>query len=320
MNTFTTARASRSATFLALASALVAGFLLPTAAATGPQREIPVDVSIIRVPVTVVGRRGGFESGLKKDDFQLSEDNVPQEISGSMLQESGLSVVLLIDVSGSMGARLAEAKRAAVVFVRQVGPSDLVKVVQFDQKTTTLIDFSSDKAQLEGAIARASIGGATALHNALWRALADLNGRRDEDDKQQRHRAIIVLSDGNDTASALTADEVLNRARSVDSLIYSLSLERENGEPVRDTASAVFLRQLAEQSGGQLLFPDITDLQRAYRQLADELRHQYVLSYISSNASPTPRWRSIRVQVRNKRGLRIRHRLGYYVGALKDSQ
>jgi Ca-activated chloride channel homolog len=308
---------------LATAVAVVAGAVGPGVHLRSQQHDGQVQVvkfDNIRVPVTVVSGRGRFELGLKKEDFQLFEDGVVQEISTSALQESGLTVVLLIDVSGSMGSRLPEAKQAAVTFVRQVGPSDLVKVVQFDQKATTLIDFSSDKRQLEAAIARATIGGATALHNAIWGAIAALNTRKDEDDAQQRHRAIVVLSDGNDTASALTADEVLNRARSVDALIYSLSLDRQNGAPSTDSVSAVFLGQLATQSGGQLLFPEVVDLERAYRQLADELRHQYVLSYISSNTSATPRWRSIRVQVKNKKGLRIRHRLGYYVGSNGDAQ
>jgi len=241
---------------------------------------------------------------------------VAQEITSFSIEESGIAVELLIDVSGSMTSRLDEAKRAAVQFVRLMGPRDLARITQFDEKVTPLSDFSSDKALLEASINKVKVGGATALHNAIWTALADLQALKATEDKQkeseQRHRAIIVLSDGDDTASAIAPDEVMSRARTVDALIYSLSLDRQNGRPVTDSPSAVFLRELANQTGGNLFFTEVSDLQKQYRQLADELRRQYVLGYVSTNTSGRARYRSITVRVKNRTNLRLRHRLGYF--------
>jgi Ca-activated chloride channel homolog len=273
------------------------------------QRGTEIRVEVIRVPVSVFDGRNRFVLGLKQADFDVLEDGVAQEITSFTLTESPVAAELLIDTSGSMTSRLDEAKRAAVQFVRLMGPNDVTKVVQFDQRVTALSDFSSDKAQLEAAINKVKIGGATALYNALKMALADLDARRKTG--QIEHRAVVVLSDGEDTASAVKPDEVASRAKEADAMIYTLSLDRVDGRPATDTASAIFLRQLADQTGGDLSFPDVSDLQKYYRQLADELRHQYVLGYVSSNAAVTKRFRAIVVRVKNRTNLRLRHRLGY---------
>lgn len=297
--------------------------LVLTACAAGAlltaQRRIVIQTEVISVPVTVLDDRNRFVRALKQTDFEVLEDGVPQEITSFAITESGIAAELLIDVSGSMTSRLDEAKRAAIQFVRQMGPKDVTKVIQFDQKVTALSDFSSDKAQLEASINKAKVGGATALHNALWTALADLQARKQTDEADQRHRAIVVLTDGDDTASAISPDEVRSRARSVDAIIYSLSLDRANGRPVTDGPSAVFLRELANQTGGQLSFPDVSDLQKFYRQLADELRHQYILGYVPS-ASTRMRWRAITVKVLNRKDVHLRHRLGYFPSASRTTQ
>jgi Ca-activated chloride channel family protein len=291
-----------------------------SAAAFAPQRRpITIETEVIGVPITVLDGRGRFVQGLKQTDFEVLEDGVAQELTSFSLQESGITAVLLLDVSGSMTSRLEEAKRAATQFIRQLGPKDVVKVTQFDQKVTPLSEFSSDKALLAAAVGKATVGGATALHNALYTALADLDARKQRDDDEQRHRAIIVLSDGDDTASGVTADEVLVRAKRGDALIYSLSLDRANDRPVTEGASAIFLRELASQTGGQLFFPRVSDLQRFYRRLADELRHQYVLGYVPSNSAARSRWRTITVHVKNRKDLRLRHRLGYFASPGRTS-
>jgi Ca-activated chloride channel homolog len=294
----------------------IAAATLVCASAFAPQRpQITIETEVISVPVTVMDGGGRFVKGLKQSDFEVLEDGVRQELTSSSLQQSGVVAELLLDVSGSMTSRLAEAKRAATVFIRQLDASkDVVKVVQFDDKVTPLSDFSSDKGVLEAAVSKAKVGGATALHNAIYSALADLDARKRRGDDEQRHRAIIVLSDGDDTASGVTSDEVLVRAKRVDALIYSMNLDRTNGRPATEGASAVFLRELANQTGGQMFFPEISDLRKIYQRLADELRQQYVLGYVPLESASRSRWRSITVNVKNRKDLRLRHRLGYFTG------
>src|SRR5262249_48757570 len=152
------------------------------------------------------------------------------------------------------------------------------------------------------------------------RALADLVGRRAVDEKEKRHRAVIVLTDGDDTASAERPDDVLTKARALDAMVYSLSLDRSNGRPVVDSPSAGFCRELADHTGGQLWFHELNDLSKVSRQLADELRQQYVLGYVSSNTASQARWRSISVRVINRKNIRLRHRLSYMANRVRDAQ
>ena len=288
---------------------------------SGQQRGVTViETEVIRVPVTVNDRRGRFIQGLKQQDFEVLEDNIPQELTSFTIEESGIAAELLIDVSGSMSYRLAEAKRAATQFVQQMTPKDVAKIVQFDDRVTPLSEFSSDKTVLSAAVAKASGVGATALYNAISTALDDLSARRKADEAEQRHRAIILLTDGDDTSSAINEDEVLSKAGRVDALVYALSLDRSNGLPVTDGPSAVFLNSLARQSGGQLQFPELANLGKFYRDLSDELRLQYVLGYVPTGSKAGARWHAITVRVKNRKDYRLRHRIGYFATGSRSSQ
>jgi VWFA-related protein len=286
-----------------------------------PQRPtIPIRVEIISVPVTVLNSRNRFEAGLKQSDFELREDGAVQEITSFAVTDSAVDAVLLIDTSASMTARLPETKKAAAEFIRQMGPNDATKIAQFDDKLTVLSDFTPDKSQLTLAVTKAKIGGQTTLRNALWTSLADLRRRPPDDQSGQRHRAILLLTDGEDTSSAVTEEEVMSDARRADVLVYSLSLERKDGQAVTDSQSAIFLRELADQTGGRVFFPSPSDLPKVYRQLSEELRQQYVLGYVSSNTSARGRYRAITVRVKNKPNLKLRHRLGYFSDTARPTQ
>jgi Ca-activated chloride channel family protein len=294
---------------------LLCVFLALAAAAAAPLAQQPglvIETKVIGVPVTVLDRRGQFVPGLRARDFEILEDGVTQELTSFSIEDTGIAAVMLIDVSDSMIARLPEARRAALQFVRLMGPNDVLKIMTFDDRVRTLADFTSNQARLEAALSSIDVGGSTALHDALWTALATLDARRSVDEAAQRHRAVLVLSDGDDTASGLRYDEVLVRARRVDAVVSSLSLNRDNqGNPALNAPSTVFLRTLADQSGGQLLFPDLVDLERSYRDLADELRHQYSLGYVPKNSDVTTRYRRITVKVLNRGNFLLRHRQGY---------
>jgi Ca-activated chloride channel family protein len=302
-------------------AALLLTSIAGAALVTAQQQPIVIRTEVISVPVTVFDNKGRFVAGLKQTDFEVLEDRVAQAVTSFDVTESGVASELLLDVSGSMGAKLDEVKRAATQFVRQMGPRDVARIVEFDERVTPLTEFSGDKAALESAVNKARIGGATALYNAINHALADFVTRRAIDESEKRHRAVVVLTDGDDTASAERPDDVLTKARGLDAMVYSLSLDRANGRPVTDSTSAIFLRELAETTGGQLWFPEVNDLQKVYRQLADELRQQYVIGFVSSNTSSQARWRNISVRVINRNNLRLRHRMSYMPGRqVRDTQ
>lgn len=279
--------------------------------APSSQPVIDVPVQVISVPVTVLDRRGRFVDGLTLKDFVVSEDGVAQELTSFALQSSEISALLLLDVSGSMAGGLPAAKRAALQFVRQLGPNDRVSVMQFDETPTTLGPFTSDRTLIEAAVNQAKVGGATALYDAIWAGLAAIQAERKRSQDTLRRQVLVVLSDGDDSASAMTSEDILRRARSADTIVSALSLDSE-GQSRSAQGSAAFLRQLADLSGGQLLFPGFSNLERAYRDLADELRRQYVLGYVPQESASVARYRRIDVKVANRNNLTLRHRQGYF--------
>jgi Ca-activated chloride channel family protein len=212
-----------------------------------------------------------------------------------------------------MRARIDEAKQAALEFVRHVGPDDLVMVMQFDEKVSTLVQFTSDRAALEQAVSQVSLGDTTALHDAVWTALAALQARSSVDETARRRRAVVVLSDGDDTSSALAADEVLSKARRIDATVSALSLDMTaRGRRNPEAPATLFLGSLADVTGGQLLFPGVGDLRESYRDLAEELRRQYVLGFLPDESAGGGRYRAITVRVKNRKNLQLRHRQGYF--------
>jgi len=276
------------------------------------QQPIVIRTRVISVPVSVLDNRGRFVSGLKKDDFELLDEGQTQELTSFGVEETGFAAVLLVDVSASMRARLPEAQRAALEFVRHVGKDDLAMVMKFDERVTPIGEFTADRTALEQAVTRVTLGDTTALYDAVWTALSALQARTGVDESARRRRAVIVLSDGDDTSSALKADEVLVKARRVDATVSALSLDFTAGGRRNPQAPAtLFLGTLADITGGQLLFPGAGNLEDSYRDLAEELRRQYVLGYVPSETAGG-RYRSISVRVKGRKNLFLRHRQGYY--------
>lgn len=292
---------------------MVVGAAVSVLTASDQRGGITINTNVISVPVTVLDERGRFVQGLTQQDFDVREDGLAQQITSFAMQEAGISIVLLMDVSGSMGALLDQAKRAAISFIRKLGPRDTIKIIQFDDKPTSLSDFSSNTTELEAAINSAKIGGATALYDSVYAALAHLQTRTSSDGSTPLHRAVIVLSDGEDSASALNSEEVLQKARSVDAVVLVLSLDGSTAREVTANRSIYFLRSIVELTGGQLLFPEVSNLQRAYQDLSEELRHQYLIGYVpAENEKSGQRYRRISVQVKNRRNVVLRHRQGYF--------
>jgi Ca-activated chloride channel family protein len=283
------------------------------------QRSTPLIIDdtfvVVPVPVSVTDDDGRFIAGLTKEDFELLEDGQPQEIATFSHDKAPLTTILLVDTSGSMNSSLPAVKTAAMRYIKALGPDDRTKVVQFNERVVPLEDFTSDKPKLEAAIGRLQTGGATALLNALYTALSDLNARRKALDKGKR--AVIVLSDGDDTASALSDDMIVRAAQRSEAVIYCVRLQPERRdlqqpESVDDLEGTRFLEDLATETGGRLLLTPLRRLDRVYEEVADELRNQYTLGYLSTNTTRDAKFRRLTVRVKGKRNFRIRHKPGYY--------
>jgi Ca-activated chloride channel family protein len=288
------------------------------AAASAGAANTPVfraDIDLVNVAVTITDGRSHYITDLAEGDFQVLEDGRAQELTLFTHQRLPLSLSILMDTSQSMNRKLPEAQAAAVRFVRTLQGGDEAQVVQFNDKARIIADFTGDQARLESAIEGTHASGSTALYNAVYIALKDLAARRRTD--ELRRTAIVVLSDGEDTASLISDDQVVDLARRTGITIYGISLrpaEESDVANLDDTGlPRYFFRTLTEQTGGQAHFlQKIAQLPGVYDHVAQELRSQYSLGYFSSNAARDGRWRNIQVRVPGHPQLQVRHRTGYF--------
>lgn len=275
-----------------------------------PSFRTGIDVVSLNVTATDVDRR--FVTDLERESFLVYEDGIQQEISFFTRTQLPIALALLIDTSASMDERMATAQEAAIGFSQRLQPGDLAEIIDFDSRVDILQSFTNDVEELEFAIRQTSAGGSTSLYNALYISLKELKKAPLQVD-QIRREAIVVLSDGEDTSSLVTFEEVLELAKRSETAIYSIGLKSEDNRSRTGFREADFvLRQLARETGGQVFFPEnVEELPAVYQQISDELSSQYTVGYISANPLRNGQWRRIVVQV-DRKGISARTKQGYY--------
>jgi VWFA-related protein len=290
---------------------------LPVSLGAQARPQAPVfgtGIEIINLSLSVTDARNNFVTDLTQRDFAVFEDGIRQELSLFTHEDLPISLVLLIDTSASMEEKLNTAQDAAIRFTKTLRSQDLAQVVQFNERATPLQTFTNDLAALEKAIRSTEASGPTALHNALYVALKDLG--RDKRAAELRRRAIVLLSDGEDTASLVTDDQVLELAKKSEINIYAISLRPARAQDRQRQAfsqAEYLLNALTRETGGRAYFPtSISELDSVYDRIAEELRTLYSVGYVSANLRRDGKWRRIVVRVPEREGLQIRHKLGYY--------
>lgn len=288
------------------------------APAPTPQTSTPpifgVEIEVINLTVSVTDSRSRYVTDLKNDDFAVFEDGIRQNLSIFRHEDIPISMALVLDTSASMDEKLGTAQQAAIRFAKTLRPQDNAQVMQFNDRTTVLQEFTPDHLRLEEAIKRTEASGPTALHNALYVALKDLDKLKKAG--ELRRRAIVLLSDGEDTASLVNDEQVLELARKTEIAIYSISL-RPSRVPERNrqqfSQAVHLLTALSRETGGQVFFPNsLSELDTVYDRIAEELRTQYSLGYVSSNSRRDGKWRRVVVRAPTREGLTVRHKIGYY--------
>jgi Ca-activated chloride channel family protein len=301
----------------------------PASQAQAPPRATPrppvfgTGIEVINLNVSVTDARGRYVTDLVKNDFAVFEDGVRQELSIFNHEDIPISLVLMIDTSASMDEKLPTARAAAIRFVGTLRPQDNAQIMQFNDRTTILQDFVAEHGALENAISRTEAAGPTALHNALYVALKELEKQKTQG--ELRRRAIVLLSDGEDTASLVSDDQVLDLARKTEINIYAISLRprrMQDRNAVKFSQAAHLLTALTQDTGGQVHFPNsLSELDAVYDRIAEELRTQYSIGYVSNNGRRDGKWRRIVVRVPTREDLQVRHKLGYFaVGTTTTSR
>ncbi len=284
------------------------GLSRPTLQET-PRFQVSVDT--VSLSVTVLDEQGHLVPDLPRENFSIYEDGVEQQIQIFTRGELPLRMVILLDTSGSMRPKLKLAQEAAVRFVRSLKPGDEVQVVEFNDRVLTLAQFTSDFDQVEQAIRGTTTTGATSLYNAIYVSLKDLERETKAD---LDRRAIVVLSDGNDTKSILGFEDVKEQARKSNVVVYAISLRATEADLEKDKyRNAKYeLDVLARETGGLSFAPaKLGDLSGVYDEIATELKSQYSIGYVSTNTSHDGAWRHLQV-ISKEAGTVVRTRGGYY--------
>jgi len=307
-------------------AALAAAAIVVSSSVSGEERaaralpRFGTDVEVVNLSVSVADTGRRYVGDLEQKDFTILEDGVPQELSVFDQHRAPVSVSILIDCSLSMQPNMAMVQAAALRLVRALRPVDSAQIVRFNHRHMVVQEFTSDQALLAAGIQSIRPEGATGLYNAVYLSLRDL--ARQPTGGEVRKRAVVLLSDGADTTSLLSDDQVLEAARRAEVTIYAVGLGIAAGSAsavaVADTGRARhFLTALTNETGGQPFFPrGLSELDGVYDRIARELSTQYSLGYISKNASRDGKWRKVVVHSA-RGGLVLRHRAGYFAAAAK---
>jgi Ca-activated chloride channel family protein len=269
-------------------------------------------IDIVSLNVTVIDGANRYIIDLEQPEFSVFEDGVKQDIVFYTRRPQPIALSLLLDSSASMEDKLETLQIAAANFVRRLKPNDLAQVIDFDSRVSIRQGFTANQGELEAAIRQAVSGGSTSLHNAIYISLKELGKIKAQNEEDVRRQALIVFSDGEDTSSLVSFEEVLDLAKRSETSIYTIAL-RGTETNTRGFREAEFImRQLAQETGGRSFFPaKIEDLNGVYSQIADELASQYTIGYTSKNPKNDGAFRRVVVQVARP-GLTPRTKRGYY--------
>jgi VWFA-related protein len=288
---------------------------LAFAAAPG---QIRVQVNLVNLFATVRDKHKAIVTGLKQDDFQVYEDGQLQEIT-NFSAESDLPITLgiLIDTSGSEYYMLSGEKEAGSRFLARVlRKGDLAMIMSFDTDVDLLADFTDDRAMLNRAINRAQVNvpvggiiaqgplptsgtGGTNFYDAVYLAahdkLSDEAGRK----------AIVVLTDAEDTGSKLNLQDAIEAAQRTDTVVHILLVAADGGD------QSVAKRLTDETGGRMIVVRSEKNLEAAFDQISEELRSQYTIGYSPTNKKHDGSYRKVKVETKDKE-YSVLTRRGYY--------
>jgi Ca-activated chloride channel family protein len=296
------------------AAAIVALFATAAAAQAPAPTPTPltlgIEVDVVSLTAVIHDRAGRFVKGLGPADVTVLEDGVRQEVTyfreASAAAAAGeripLSVVLVLDTSGSMGRNLSFLQEAASSFLAKLEPGDRALVVQFNETVKSSVDFTEDLDRLENFVDSLQSWGATSLYDAIQYALVRV---RDESGR----KAVVVFSDGADTSSQADEDDVVALARAVEATVYSVGIRSGAGLQARSPRG--FLRKIARETGGLFFFPErVGDLIKTFAAISAELKAHYLLAY-SPTKAPDSLFREITLKVARP-DVEVRVRKGYF--------
>jgi Ca-activated chloride channel homolog len=269
---------------------------IATIATRGVAFADSVDVELVQVTATITDGKGKYVTGLPQSAFRVFEDARAQTITHFASDNVSLDLVLAVDVSSSMKAAMPTVKTAVKEFLSAIAPTDQVTVLGFNDTIFPLTRKSTDPAQRLKAVDRLAPWGATALYDVIISGV-DILGRG------TGRKAMVVFSDGEDQGSHASLADVERRLEASDVSLYIVA----EGRGLKMEALKKTMSRLAGATGGRLVAAEkVEDLNEAFTTLLDELSHQYLLGYTSTNPNHDGTLRRLKVEVDGRHQVRAR--------------
>jgi VWFA-related protein len=289
----------------------------PASSATGGAdrlvADIRVNADLVLIPVTVTDRDDRMITGLEKQHFRIYDDKVEQVITHFASEDTPVSIGLVFDCSGSMGAKLQKSRAAVAEFLREANPEDEFSLVTFSNRPTLVSHFTTQIDEIQNRLMFIVSNGQTALLDAIYLSLHEM--------KKAHHsrKALLIISDGGDNASRYNTREVKNYLRESDVQVFSIGILEPFGARMRSPEEAsgpALLDEIAQQTGGRLFeVTDLNELRDMAAKIGAALRNQYVIGFSPAEGKHDGKYHKVQVKVERPKGvppLRASFRTGYY--------
>ena len=269
-----------------------------------------VETEKVVLHVSVVDRQDRFVTDLRAESFSVAEDDQAQRLTYFAQEDVPVSIGLVIDNSGSMRNRRVVVNKAAVEFVKASNRDDEVFIVNFNDEAYLDQDFTSSIERLQDSLQRIDTRGGTALYDAISISLDHL---AENGDKRYNKRALLVITDGEDTSSRMDLELLVRKLQSSDATIYGIGILSEEERRAAKRAERHLL-SLTRATGGPAYFPAASDeVESLVKRIAADIRNQYIMEYNQPEGKGSG-FRRIRIDLKGRgRGNKVRHRPGYYV-------
>ena len=273
-----------------------------------------VNVKLVNIFTNVTDSTGAIVGGLTKEDFAISEDGRPQQIAVFERQsEVPLSLVLAIDTSGSVHKDLPLEQDASRKFVHSLlRGQDQMSLLEFSNDVRQVVPFTNQTSRIDRGLATLRGGQATAMYDAIF--LASQSLAKQGSPAKQTRKVLVIVSDGDDTANTVTYADALEQALRGEVMVYSIIDVPIEASAGRDTGGEHALITLAEQTGGKYFYANTAGLDKAFAQVSEDLRTQYLIGYYPANQVPGQDFHRIHVTVPRaaQDAFDVRYRTGYY--------
>ncbi|MGA8110813.1 MAG: VWA domain-containing protein [Acidobacteriaceae bacterium] len=283
---------------------------LTTGASLRSGIQFRVDTNLVLIPLTVTDPMDRLVTGLEKQNFDVLENNRPENIRTFSCDDAPVSIGVILDLSGSMSNKVVRARGAVLQFMKTANPQDEFFVIGFNDRPELITDYTSSTDDIEARLMNIQAGHRTALLDALYFGLEKM--------KQAKYprKALLIVSDGGDNNSRYTEGEVRSAVKEADVQIYSIGIFDPEAATVEERNGPQLLSDISDETGGRLFrVDDLSEMGDIATRISAELRNEYVLGYKTDDLRKDGKWRKVRVKLNAPPGLpqlTVHARNGYY--------